>query len=100
MRGYAHFIIFSNPCTSRRFQRVHLTLVGDKNYASLTRNNAEEDPEELLCIESVQSFILSEISLDLEGFARVNPEDDTYYKCVLYFVPDHITVEEGKVGNE
>ncbi len=86
MKGYAHYILMTIPPTTRRYENVRLTYIGSEGQASLSREDGDE-PEELICLESVQVDILTDYSLDLEGFV-CDRDGSTYHKCALYFVPD------------
>ena len=85
MRGYAHCIFLTNPRTTRRFENVKLTYIGGEAHAILSRDNGEDEPEELLVIEAAQLDILSDYTFDLEGFVCTDQDGQTYHKCILYF---------------
>ena len=87
MKGNAR-CFFRNPKhNGRSFQNIRLSFVSENNQAFIT-DESKEEPEELLCIERAIMDLLAEDSLEVHGFARVNPQDPmALYECSLFFYP-------------
>jgi len=86
MKGNANCTFCTTPQKAQRFDNVSLTCIGSEGLVILSRGS-EEDPEEVLCIESVRLDILTDSSIDLEGFVLLDEEEQTFHKCFVIFVP-------------
>jgi len=86
MKGNAQLTFRTTQRTAQRFDNVNLTCIGKEGLVILSRG-PEDDPEEVLCIESVRLDILSDSSIDLEGFVLLDEEEQTFHKCFVIFVP-------------
>lgn len=86
MKGNTHCTIHTTPQRAERFNDVRLTCIGKEGRVILSRG-PEEDPEEILCVESAQIDILSAETIDIEGFVCLNEEEQTFHKCFVIFAP-------------
>lgn len=87
MTGNAHCFFRDPKQNGRIFQNIRLSFVSESEQAFIT-DEGKEEPEELLCIERAIMDLLSEDSLEIHGFARVNSEDPmALYECSLFFYP-------------
>jgi len=85
MKGSAYCSFRSKPEKAQRFENVNLTFIGSESRAILSRENPDE-PEELLCMQEASMDVLSDSSIDLEGFVCVDEDAETYHKCFVTFV--------------
>jgi len=86
MKGHAHLTFRTTPRKAQRFDNVNLTCIGKEGLVILSRG-PDDDPEEVLCIESARMDVLSDSSIDLEGFVLLDEKEQTFHKCFVIFAP-------------
>jgi len=86
MKGHAHLTFRTTARKTQRFDNVNLTCIGKEGLVILSRG-PDDDPEEVLCIESVRMDVLSDFSIDLEGFLCLDEEEQTFHRVFVIFAP-------------
>ena len=86
MKGNATCTFRTTPEKAQQFDNVTLTCIASEELVILSRG-PDDDPKEVLCIESARMDVLSDSSIDLEGFVLLGEEEQTFYKCFVIFSP-------------
>jgi len=86
MKGNVHCTFHTTPRKAQRFDNVNLTCIGKEGLVILSRG-PEDDPQEVLTIEAVRIDILSDFSIDLEGFVLLDEEEQTFHRVFVIFAP-------------
>ena len=86
MKGNAH-CFFQSRQNEKVFENIRLSFVSECEQAIFS-DESKDEPLEVLCVEKATLEVFSEDSLEVHGFARVNPEDPmALYECSVFFYP-------------
>ena len=93
MKGKAQCYFQSEAKQNLQFENIMLTLVSEDRVAILARPDLNE-PEELLTIECAEITILSTSHIELEGFAILEEQSESFVRCSVEFFPQVETEKE------